>query len=402
MRIISLFNRFSRPFFFLSSVTWNTDFKRKYAFPCATMMLFSFSSCGCFDSCSFRPFLIYHMGILVLTRSVFLYAGLYFKLHGTHRPNSMKKSVIKRRKRVAAAPAAAASHNSAGGPASHPQRSMVEEGAAQVLLDMGVPRVVDDSEDEAEQPKRKRARRGKASATEKRAEDEDAVMETAEESEREMASSAAVRKRRSPLGARAHYTGSSSPQHRSGSMPRMVESGMVDPRYAHLQRTVAGPFIGSPSHHVAYDLPLPFAGSRAEFMPPSSYIRSGSNAPSRTHSPLGPGGYGTTINPFYAGVNPEVLMAMSLGTTSSNGAPTVAELERHYMELAEHKKRYEEMASKTERLMVGIKRGLEEMRGVSTPSGRTSPSAQAAAPPARSPQPAPATSPSPLQQSIGA
>ncbi|KAF8961946.1 hypothetical protein BDZ97DRAFT_1602764, partial [Flammula alnicola] len=25
--------------------------------------------------------------------------GLYFKLHGTHRPNSMKKTVIKRRKR---------------------------------------------------------------------------------------------------------------------------------------------------------------------------------------------------------------------------------------------------------------------------------------------------------------
>ncbi|KAF9038042.1 iron transporter biosynthesis regulating transcription factor, partial [Panaeolus papilionaceus] len=30
--------------------------------------------------------------------------GLYFKLHGTHRPNSMKKTVIKRRKRVPAAP----------------------------------------------------------------------------------------------------------------------------------------------------------------------------------------------------------------------------------------------------------------------------------------------------------
>ncbi|KAI0076554.1 iron transporter biosynthesis regulating transcription factor, partial [Panus rudis PR-1116 ss-1] len=30
--------------------------------------------------------------------------GLYYKLHGTHRPNSMKKSVIKRRKRVPAAP----------------------------------------------------------------------------------------------------------------------------------------------------------------------------------------------------------------------------------------------------------------------------------------------------------
>ncbi|KAF8587890.1 iron transporter biosynthesis regulating transcription factor, partial [Ramaria rubella] len=29
--------------------------------------------------------------------------GLYYKLHGTHRPNSLKKTVIKRRKRVPAA-----------------------------------------------------------------------------------------------------------------------------------------------------------------------------------------------------------------------------------------------------------------------------------------------------------
>ena len=30
-------------------------------------------------------------------------AGLYFKLHGNHRPNTMKKAVIKRRKRISAA-----------------------------------------------------------------------------------------------------------------------------------------------------------------------------------------------------------------------------------------------------------------------------------------------------------
>ncbi|KAG8834779.1 putative electron transfer flavoprotein subunit, partial [Serendipita sp. 399] len=41
--------------------------------------------------------------------------GLYYKLHGVHRPDSMKKTVIKRRKRVPAAAAAAAASKSSGG-----------------------------------------------------------------------------------------------------------------------------------------------------------------------------------------------------------------------------------------------------------------------------------------------
>ncbi|KAG8788143.1 putative electron transfer flavoprotein subunit [Serendipita sp. 397] len=40
--------------------------------------------------------------------------GLYYKLHGVHRPDSMKKTVIKRRKRVPAAAAAAAASKSSG------------------------------------------------------------------------------------------------------------------------------------------------------------------------------------------------------------------------------------------------------------------------------------------------
>lgn len=40
----------------------------------------------------------------MLTRSADLFAGLYYKLHGVHRPVTMKKSIIKRRKRVIPVP----------------------------------------------------------------------------------------------------------------------------------------------------------------------------------------------------------------------------------------------------------------------------------------------------------
>jgi hypothetical protein len=49
----------------------------------------------------------------VLTR---VRVGLYYKLHGVHRPDSMKKGVIKRRKRVPAAAAVAAINASVEGP----------------------------------------------------------------------------------------------------------------------------------------------------------------------------------------------------------------------------------------------------------------------------------------------
>ena len=93
--------------------------------------------------------------------------GLYFKLHGTHRPNSMKKTVIKRRKRVPAAP---------GGSPVAQDRVMTDQAAAEVLASVGrmssagaPPGVVtteDSAEDEGDrdapqQPRRKRVRKNK-------------------------------------------------------------------------------------------------------------------------------------------------------------------------------------------------------------------------------------------------
>lgn len=46
----------------------------------------------------------------------------------------------------------------------------------------------------------------------------------------------------------------------------------------------------------------------------------------------------------------------------------MGDLERHYSELNEQKKRLEEMVEKTDRMMRGVKRGLDEMRGAA-PAG---------------------------------
>lgn len=46
----------------------------------------------------------------------------------------------------------------------------------------------------------------------------------------------------------------------------------------------------------------------------------------------------------------------------SASMPTVGELERHYAELRQERKRLEEMLCRTDRLMLGLKRGIDEMR----------------------------------------
>lgn len=62
----------------------------------------------------------------------------------------------------------------------------------------------------------------------------------------------------------------------------------------------------------------------------------------------------------------------------------MCELERHYSELTEQKKRLEEMVEKTDRMMRGVKRGLDEMRGVA-PVTSAGASASAAPSPSAAP-----------------
>jgi hypothetical protein len=46
------------------------------------------------------------------------------------------------------------------------------------------------------------------------------------------------------------------------------------------------------------------------------------------------------------------------------GIPSYMDLERHYFELGEQKRKWEEMMERTDRLMAGMKRTLDEMRGL--------------------------------------
>jgi len=92
----------------------------------------------------------------------------------------------------------------------------------------------------------------------------------------------------------------------------------------------------------------------------SSYIRSGSAAPSRAHSPsnayvLPPLHYATPG--IYGNGSPHHRLS-----PSSPSIPTHAELEKHFMDLSKEKSRLEEMLARTEWLMQGVRRGMDEMR----------------------------------------
>ncbi|KAG7443357.1 uncharacterized protein BT62DRAFT_934969 [Guyanagaster necrorhizus] len=268
--------------------------------------------------------------------------GLYFKLHGTHRPNSMKKSVIKRRKRVPAA-----------GPVGPPPLGrMSDQAAAEALVSVGRfggVGVGDESDGEgADQPKRKKARKSKG---DKRSGDDDNIDSGGEEDS----------------GSRKRWAGESS--HRPPS---------IGP-YPHMQRS--SPFIAG---HGGFELPPLNAiggGLQSGSGLPPGYMRSASNAPSRTHSPMGhasavppQSGYilhpPQGMSPFYTGpLTAHSGHESALGMMGSSSMPTLAELERHYMELHDQRRRMEEILDRTDRLMGDVKRGMDEMRNTAASSG---------------------------------
>jgi len=364
--------------------------------------------------------------------------GLYFKLHGTHRPNSMKKTVIKRRKRVPAAGGISAGR-------------MTDQAAAEALVAVGRLGGVGGEESEgevAEQPKRKRAKKGRGDDRERRKDrnEDDVAMEVTEEEVEE-----SVRERERPLQSRrrsresngsttwdlasmqqqqsenghTHGPNGSPPldrQQRAPSVSRLQSAAAAAAgEYQHLQRSSShAQFMGSPHPHGGFDLPplnaalgggpgsygaygagIMSSGGGREYVSgaPSSYIRSGSSAPSRAHSPLGPAGTGagyvlplphgmahghglghqyyghpTGISPLHSHSPPPHQPHEPVngsGLSSSSGIPTISELKHHHEELLEHRKKLEEMTEKYDRMIAGVKRGLDEMRGVHQPSSQS-------------------------------
>ncbi|KAF7309363.1 hypothetical protein MIND_00307000 [Mycena indigotica] len=225
--------------------------------------------------------------------------GLYFKLHGTHRPTSMKKTVIKRRKRVPAA----------GGNGGHDgANAMSDQAAAEALVAVGRSRMTGSSprphptdDDNEDAPRRKRARR-KAPAPLPIEEDQ------------------------KDLGKRTWF-------------PSPAPTGTP-------QNSFELPSIGSA-----------FPG----------YMRGSSLSRSATPNRVGAG------SPA-AGYNLPPVRSYHEGSTG--GIPTVEELERHYFSLHEQRRKMEELLRDTERMMAGVRRGIDEMRGVTMESSaRTEPAA---------------------------
>ncbi|KAF8142145.1 hypothetical protein EV363DRAFT_45560 [Boletus edulis] len=307
--------------------------------------------------------------------------GLYFKLHGTHRPNSMKKTVIKRRKRVPAA-AGMSSARITDHQAAEALVGIGQSGGSQHANTGGEE---SDNEVEEPQPRRKRARRGKSDRekgrTREKDEDEDMV-----DPDDELPQESGGRRGKGALS--MHHQIVEALGDRSHSLPRAMQPGPELDRFAHhLGRVPSGhgAFIASP--HAGLDLPPLNAalGERYGYGPPgllggrdfggaqNSYLRSSSNAPSRTHSPLNPGlaaGVGYALPPPPHGVGHGYY---GLGHTHSppphdplNGVlttvvPTVADLRQHYQDLHEQRRRLEELFEKTDKMMASLKRGLDEM-----------------------------------------
>ncbi|KAI0831941.1 hypothetical protein BC628DRAFT_1310882 [Trametes gibbosa] len=338
-------------------------------------------------------------------------AGLYFKLHGTHRPNSMKKTVIKRRKRVPAAP---------GSPNQHDR--MTDQAAAEVLASVGraVPSGSAGAPEESEEelPK-KRARRGRASKARERDTD---GMEVDDDDD-----SKPKKTRRSTAGRGGRGSRESSNVTQAGQWGEQMMQGMGDPQMLEHRPGSAGqqqdhgygagaprgnPF---PPAHANQTLPGLIAALGPDVVtslmnsqyagvppPPPSYMRSGSaggnapvgpgGVPSRTHSPLA-GHHGMNAPPphgahyalppplhvpapaFPAPVGPSFYhtgasQAMPPPQPSTADGPphvpSAAELDHHYRELAEQRRRLEEMLERTDRVMAGVKRGLDEMRAGSS------------------------------------
>lgn len=330
----------------------------------------------------------------------------------------MKKTVIKRRKRVPAAPGMSFS----AVPTTSPGGRLTDQAAAEALVAVGRVRGVggedtegdgeeeDETEEQEQQPPRKRRAtraRGRGAITSTRRTRSSAEKDAMDVEEHEHEHEEGGSTTGAPEGARKRSGGgggvqqsqngwidgrSASPHHHHQQHLHRVPSRNLAPHHPHhphhphvhdylhqqyLHRT--SPFAPQPGVGIGgFDLPPlaamaspaaaaaggPFAGLLGGGPgAPSSYIRSGSNAPSRTHSPSLPGGY--PGGPPYYGGGPGDIMLMGLGIGAGGGVPSVIELERHYFELHESRRKLEEMVDRTDRLMLGVKRGIEEMRGQS-------------------------------------
>ncbi|KAJ3979581.1 hypothetical protein F5890DRAFT_1546175 [Lentinula detonsa] len=284
--------------------------------------------------------------------------GLYFKLHGTHRPTSMKKTVIKRRKRVPAA---------AGTGPPIPMR-MTDQAAAEALVAVGrtggssAPGdESDDHESPEGEPKKKRARKSKGEGV---YEGEHKQWEGGSPS---MHYQHIHRPQSIPPMGFMHPSlqrpGSSSFNHGGGMLPGINSMDIPGSDSSKGSTMVFVP--GGPG--VPGTAAVPGGSSSTGYLRPSSpRAHSPSGGPSQQHTLLLPSAHGP--NPIFQpldvpGGSGHTMVAVLPGSTFTL-IPSLADLERHYAELGDQKQRIEDMLERTENMMQGLKRGIDEIRSV--------------------------------------
>lgn len=204
---------------------------------------------------------------------------------------------------------------------------MTDQAAAEALVAVGrmpISSSGSGEEDVSSPPKKKRARKSK---------NEDPKAGGGENDDDDLAEGQQAKRSRG-----SDWGGSVSPERRTSG----------DSGYPGMQRHhstfLSGGASPSMHHHGGLDLPPLNAALHSSAGAPSSYVRSGSQAPpSRTHSPLNPASY----------------------TSASGGPPTLAECERHYAELTEWRRRQEDQLERTNRMLDAMHKGIEEMRAMS-------------------------------------
>lgn len=367
--------------------------------------------------------------------------GLYYKLHGTHRPYSLKKTVIKRRKRV---PAASGTVPNSSAPVSSGQThtfvsqlnsnsspsnplspgglntTMSDRDAAEALdalgkasrrsvtTPSGLQHDVSYDSEQANEPQRKKLRRTRSGS------DRESSVEQLQTLHPESG------ERLTPHSWDAH--GHSSSQHAGHPSQQQQQQQHHSPHSGHggfdlpslseldvLSNHGHGHQISHPSHashhaHLSgtarsfsYSGPSgsrrsPFSHSQGESggspnlnnngtvqLPPLSHSHSHPfltnmrGSPSPNQDPPSPAAVGS---PMQQGHSPHHLAAVassSSGASPSNSIPTYEDLNAHFNALHQERRRLENLLARTDDMLRAVKRGMEDMRVVSSSAGTTEP-----------------------------
>ncbi|CAE6519280.1 unnamed protein product [Rhizoctonia solani] len=262
--------------------------------------------------------------------------GLYHKLHGTHRPEAMKKTVIKRRKRVTAA-----------GPSKQAEQAAAE---ALVAVGRGPDGTVhgtpenDNVEGLDAQHRKKRQRRTKPAVpgTDPNAPIGIPPGPPSTSSQGENGSPVPLARYIDEAALIEPPTTSPAAQyHRDSILPPPTLPGMEDERRYNNRGRFSSP-------HGGLELPPINLGTNGERGHAPGYL----GAPPRERDEGASAAHAVSPSPLHH--------QGSHDPANPPSVPTRAELEKHYADLRAERARLEDMLRRTDVMLAGVKRGIDE------------------------------------------